>query len=47
MEYGPDYELNINSGNMKDSNNKDYLKGIYRQLMGNIIINPHYWFYVK
>ena len=34
MEYGPDYELSINPGNMKDSNDKEYLQGIYRQLMG-------------
>lgn len=33
LEYGPDYELGISAGNMKDSNNKEYLQGIYRQLM--------------
>ena len=36
MEYGPDYELGISAGNMKDINSKEYLQGIYRVLTGKI-----------
>ena len=37
MEYGPDYELGISMGNMKDLNSKEYLQGIYRVLMGKFL----------
>ena len=43
MEYGPDYELGISMGNMKDLNSKEYLQGIYRVLMGKFLqkLNLH------
>ncbi|KAK3580273.1 hypothetical protein CHS0354_023511 [Potamilus streckersoni] len=36
MEYGPDYELQIEVGNMKNHNSNEYLQRVYRQVTENI-----------
>ncbi|XP_041354298.1 histone deacetylase 8-like [Gigantopelta aegis] len=36
MEYGPDYEMTISTGNRKDCNTKEYLTHVYQQVMNNL-----------